>query len=97
MNPRPFLNHTLEDLRKLNTRHLLALFRRSRGLLHKCDCPYHCGAEPFESEEENRQLAELNLRVKLVLNEREHVPSSAESRARTVRRGGRAEKKQLRY
>ena len=99
MNIFPLLNKTDEELEKLNTRHLLAAFRRSRGSYYTCSCRYHCGDEYLHPEEQavNRQVRVLQEQLKPILAKRPHVPSSGESKARTVRRGGRPEKKRLRY
>ena len=101
MNILPLLELTDEELEKLNTRHLLAAHRRSRGSFYVCSCGpgYHCGDDvlPLDEQVTNQKVREFRVRLKLILDAREHVPTSAQAKARTVRRDGRPEKKQMRY
>lgn len=99
MNIFPLLGMTDEELAKLNTRHLLAAYRRTHGPFYTCGCYYHCGDECLHPEERetNRLVRELHTQLKPILDQRPHVSTSAESKARTVRRDGRGEKKQMEY
>lgn len=87
MNILPLLRATDEELEKLNTRYLLAAYRRSRGSFYVCSCRYHCGDEVLNLEEQatNREVRAFHAKLKTLLDQRPHVPTSSESKARTER------------
>lgn len=94
VSPRAYWDKTVEELQELGTRHLLALFEGARLQPNVCSCGWghHCGDDVLsESErEENRKNFEFRIRVKSILNTREHVVARTKPQPRK-------EKKEMRY
>ena len=94
-NPTPFWGASVEQLRKLPTRQLLAILDGTRSRM-VCSCAWgggtHCGDDVLSKEdlEFNEKQFELNVNLKTVLAEREHIPRRGRLRLRP-------EKKVMRY
>ena len=94
----PYHDWTVEQLSKLNTRHLISLMKSSR-IMNTCSCwpVYHCGDEMLSEDERkyNQRQWELGIRCKIVLKDRPHLDRNTKSR--TERNFGGREKKVMRY
>lgn len=97
MNVLQYIDTTDEELRKLGTRHLVAIVKFTRGPYFTCGCYSHCGDEylPQDERETNEKVYALRGQVKDILATRPHLLSSHEARHRHVRKG--PEKKAMRY
>ena len=65
---------SVEDLQKLTTRHLLAIFESTRSKI-TCGCRFHCGDDVLDEHDKdwNKKQRELHARVKTILAGREHI------------------------
>lgn len=92
------IDASVEELSKLNTRHLLAMLKTTRSR-HVCSCGpgWDCGDEVLSDweREDNQKRFELGIRLKQVLKDRPHV--ARDSKERTARNFGGREKKVMRY
>jgi len=99
MNVLSFTPANRDELELLTTRHLLGIFKRTRGPYYTCGCPYHCGDDVLTPEERqaNKAVRRLNRMVKEILDARPHLPTGVESRTSHARRNGKPEKKVMKF
>lgn len=73
-NVNAYHDKSVEDLQKLTTRHLLAIFESTRTMV-TCGCRYHCGDYVLDEQDQawNKNQRELHEHIKTILAGREHI------------------------
>lgn len=97
MNITDYHSASIEKLREMPTRQLLAALRASRSR-YVCGCRFHCGDEYLDVYERHFNSAQEMLydRLKWILSTRENVVNNRNEK-RTAQRRSRRERKQMKF